>query len=684
MGADLDKVRKQVLQLLGGQPGQEPVEQKRNRSNTPNLDNFGRDLTEMARKGELDPVIGREKEIERVTQILSRRTKNNPCLIGEPGVGKTAIAGGLAQRIVDGKVPEILKDRRVVALDLASMVAGSKYRGEFEERLKNVMAELKQAGNVILFIDELHTIISAGAAEGAIDASNILKPALARGELQAIGATTIDEYRKYVEKDAALERRFQPVLVEEPSVEDTIAILRGLRDAYEAHHGVEITDEALEAAAKLSDRYVADRFLPDKAIDLIDEAASRVRLATFVAPPDLKELEDRLEELKKEKEAAVQGQEFELAAKLRDEEGQLREQLQSEKEKWERDKVREKSTVSEEDVAEIVASWTGIPVRRLAKEESERLLNLEEELHRRVVSQDEAVAAVARSIRRARAGLKDPKRPIGSFIFLGPTGVGKTELARALAESLFGDEDAMVRIDMSEYQERHTVSRLVGAPPGYVGYEEGGQLTEAVRRKPYSVVLLDEIEKAHPEVFNVLLQVMEDGRLTEARGRTVDFRNTVLIMTSNVGAHLAQGEGRLGFRASDDDAGYDFEKMREGMIDAAKRLFRPEFINRVDEIIVFRPLTQADLQKIVRLEIAKVANRLQEHGLSLDVSDAALERLVAEGFDVTYGARPLRRSIQRLVENPLSDELLRGVFSSGDKVLVDLQDGEIVFSKTGE
>ncbi|MGE5675845.1 MAG: ATP-dependent Clp protease ATP-binding subunit, partial [Mycobacterium leprae] len=549
LGADLERVRNQVIHLLGGVPHQQGAapqgSAKGNKGGgktaTSTLDQFGRDLTQYARDGKLDPVVGREKEIERVIQILSRRTKNNPCLIGEPGVGKTAIAEGLAQRISDGRVPEILKEKRVVSLDLASLVAGSKYRGEFEERLKKVMEEIRQAGNIIMFIDELHTIIGAGAAEGAIDASNILKPALARGELQAIGATTIDEYRKHVEKDAALERRFQPVMVEEPSPEDAVAILKGLRDRYEAHHRVEITDAAIEAAVKLSDRFVTDRFLPDKAVDLIDEAASRVRLSTFVAPPDLKELESRLEELRKEKEAAVQGQEFEKAARLRDKETKMKEELDRQKGEWQQKKVTHKSTVTEEDIAQIVSSWTGIPAVKLTQNESERLLNLEKVLHEKVVGQEEAVTAVSRAIRRARAGLKDPKRPIGSFIFLGPTGTGKTHLARALAEALFGDEDAVIRIDMSEYMERHTTSRLVGAPPGYVGYEEGGQLTEAVRRRPYSVVLLDEIEKAHPDVFNILLQVLDDGRLTDSQGRTVSFRNAVLIMTSTVGSDLIGG-----------------------------------------------------------------------------------------------------------------------------------------------
>ncbi len=678
LGADLDRVRAQVIQQFGMPSNSTAPQKQRQRSQTPVLDQFGRDLNQLAEEGKLDPVVGREKEIERVIQILSRRTKNNPVLIGEPGVGKTAIAEGLAERIVTSRVPETLKDRRVVTLDLGALVAGSKYRGEFEDRLKKVMDEIRHSGNVILFIDELHTIVGAGAAEGAIDASNILKPALARGELQCIGATTLDEYRKHVEKDAALERRFQPIMVEEPSTDEAIEILRGLRDRYEAHHRVEITNEALEAAVRLSDRYVPDRYLPDKAIDLVDEAASRVRLRSFVAPPDVKKLEQRLEEARKEKEASIGAQEFEKAARLRDQEQQLREQLDKMKEEWEKKTVSNKLVVGEEDIAEIVASWTGIPVKRLQMEESERLLHLEDELHRRVVGQEAAVTAVAKAIRRARAGLKDPRRPIGSFIFLGPTGVGKTELARALAESLFGDEDAMITIDMSEYMERHTVSRLVGAPPGYVGYEEGGQLTEAVRRKPYSVVLLDEIEKAHPEVFNILLQVLEEGRLTESGGRHVDFRNTVVIMTSNVGAERLRRDSGIGFRAGTEEA--HFGAMRDRILDEVKHTFRPEFLNRIDDIIVFHSLGESELEQIVRILVDRVASRIADQGVRIRLDEEAYKLLAREGNDPAYGARPLRRSIQRHLEDPLSEALLAGTVQRGQEVLVTVgEDGKLTF-----
>lgn len=679
LGVDLARARKSVLALLGENGEAMPEESGKADPATPTVDQFGRDLTKLAKEGKLDPVIGRETEIERVIQVLSRRTKNNPCLIGEPGVGKTAIAEGLAQRIIEAKVPETLKGKRVVTLELAAVVAGTKYRGEFEERLRKLMDELRSAGNVIVFIDELHTLIGAGAAEGAIDASNILKPALARGELQAIGATTLDEYRKHIERDPALERRFQPITVGEPSKEESLEILKGLRDRYEAHHRVKITDEALSTAVNLADRYITDRFLPDKAIDLIDEAASRVRMKAYTAPPDLKELGERVETLRNEKEAAVRGQEFELAAKLRDKEQQLKEELQSLKKEWEQRKITDTQSVGADDIAHIVAAWTGIPVKRLAQEETERLLNMESILHKRVIGQDEAVKAVSRAIRRARAGLKDPKRPIGSFIFLGPTGVGKTELARALAESLFGDEDAIVRLDMSEYMEKHTTARLVGAPPGYVGYDEGGQLTEKVRRKPYSVILFDEIEKAHPEVFNVLLQVLEDGRLTDGKGRLVDFRNTVIIMTSNVGAGELKKQATMGFRAADREKTY--EDMKNKVMDELKRTFRPEFINRIDEVIVFHPLEEEHLSEIVDLMLRELARRLADYEISLDVSEDAKKLLAKEGYDPTYGARPLRRIIQKLIEDEVSERMLRGDFTHNDTITVREKNERLVFSK---
>ncbi|MGB4177131.1 MAG: AAA family ATPase, partial [Halanaerobiales bacterium] len=599
LGADLANVQKQIIEMLGGQKN---VQQQTGEAGaeTPNLDEYSRDLTEMAREEKLDPVIGRDKEIERVIQILSMRTKNNPVLIGEPGVGKTAIVEGLAQRIVKDSVPENLLNKRVVALDLSAIVAGSKYRGEFEKRLKAVMDEIMENGNIILFIDELHTLVGAGAAEGAIDASNILKPALARGELQTIGATTLDEYRKHIEKDAALERRFQSVLVEETTPEETVEILKGLRDSYEAHHKVAITDEAIEAAVHMSHRYITDRFLPDKAIDLVDEAASRVRLSTNTRPPELKELNERLENLQKEKEAAIKSQEFEKAAELRDKEKEVQKELEDLKNNWQQNKTRRESTVTAEDIAEIVSSWTGIPVTKLEETESAKLLRLEEELHKRVIGQEEAIKVVSQAVRRARAGLKDPKRPIGSFIFLGPTGVGKTELARTLAEALFDDEEAMVRIDMSEYMEKHSVSRMIGSPPGYVGYDEGGQLTEPVRRRPYSVVLFDEIEKAHPDVFNILLQILEDGQLTDSSGRKVDFKNTVVIMTSNVGANLIERETSLGFKVNDDEEA-EYVDMKERVMAELRRTFRPEFLNRLDEIIVFHALNKDHIKEIVNL-----------------------------------------------------------------------------------
>ncbi|HCX78068.1 MAG TPA: ATP-dependent Clp protease ATP-binding subunit ClpC [Firmicutes bacterium] len=646
---------------------------------TPVLDSFGRDLTKDAAEGKLDPVIGREKEVERVIQVLSRRTKNNPCLIGEPGVGKTAIAEGLAQRINAGQVPELLRDKRLVTLELSSMVAGTKYRGEFEERFKKMMDELKAVGNVILFIDELHTLIGAGGAEGALDAANIIKPALSRGELQAIGATTSDEYRKYIEKDAALERRFQPITVGEPAPEEAVAILKGLRDRYEAHHRVKIPDDAIEAAVKMSARYIPDRFLPDKAIDLIDEAASRQRLLIYTAPPDLKQLEQELEVVEKEMAAAVSSEEYEKAAQLRDRKQNLQQQLKERKDEWENRQVREKTEITPDDIAHIVSSWTGIPVTRLAQEESQRLLNLEEELHKRVIGQQEAVHSISRAVRRARAGLKDPKRPIGSFIFLGPTGVGKTELARALAEAMFGDEDAMIRLDMSEYMEKHTTARLIGAPPGYVGYDEGGQLTEKVRRRPYSVILLDEIEKAHPDVFNTLLQVLEDGILTDGQGRRVDFRNTIIIMTSNVGAHLLRQDKVLGFRPEGE--GQNYENMKEQVTGELKRTFRPEFLNRIDDVIVFHALDRQHIHSIVDLMLAELAGKLKELDLTISVTEAARNLLVDQGFDPTYGARPLRRAIQRLIEDEISEELLKGSFAAGENILVDAAEGKLIFGK---
>lgn len=677
LDVSLNKARQQVLQLLGSSESVSQSHGSQSNVNTPTLDGLARDLTAIAKEGNLDPVIGRSKEIERVIQVLSRRTKNNPVLIGEPGVGKTAIAEGLAQRIINNEIPETLRDKRVMTLDMGSVVAGTKYRGEFEDRLKKIMDEIRQAGNIILFIDELHTLIGAGGAEGAIDASNILKPSLARGELQCIGATTLDEYRKYIEKDAALERRFQPIMVDQPSIEEAVQILYGLRDRYEAHHRVKITDEAIEQAVKLSDRYITDRFLPDKAIDLVDEAASKVRLSSYTVPPNLKELESHLEDIRKEKDAAVQSQEFEKAAGLRDKEQKLREELDRTKNEWKEKQGRTDSEVTPEDIAQIVASWTGIPVRKLAEEETERLLKMEEILHDRIIGQEEAVKAVSQAIRRARAGLKDPKRPIGSFIFLGPTGVGKTELARALAEAMFGDENAVIRIDMSEYMEKHSTSRLVGAPPGYVGYEEGGQLTEKVRRKPYSVVLLDEIEKAHPEVFNILLQVLEDGRLTDSKGRTVDFRNTLIIMTSNVGAEMIKKNSTLGFAVTQ-DAGKDYDRMKDNVMNELKKSFRPEFLNRIDEIIVFHSLEERHIAEIVTLMAEELRKRLLEQEVDFELTDKAKAFLAKEGYDPTYGARPLRRAIQKHIEDRLSEELLKGNISKGDSLIIDVDNEELV------
>ena len=666
----------------GNHSGQEGAN---NNGDLGELTDFGTDLNESAKQGKIDPVIGRDTEIQRVIQILSRRTKNNPVLIGEPGVGKTAIAEGLAQRIVNGNVPEILRNKRIISLSISSMLAGAKYRGEFEERLKKAIDEVQQHDDMIIFIDEIHTLVGAGATEGAMDAANILKPVLARGEFQVIGATTLDEYKKHIEKDAALERRFQPVQVGEPNEEDALEILRGLRDRYEAFHKAKITDEALKAAVTLSSRYITDRFLPDKAIDVVDEAASKVRMKVFSAAPDVKALEDRLNTVKKEKEAAVTSQDFEKAAKLRDEEQVLVKEI-DDKESVAKEESDQKLIVTEDDIAAVVAQWTGIPVAKIAEEESETLLHLEDELHKRVIGQDDAVTAVAKAVRRARAGLKDPKRPIGSFLFLGPTGVGKTELARALASSLFGDESAMIRLDMSEYMEKHTVSRLVGAPPGYVGYEEGGQLTDAVRRKPYSVILLDEVEKAHADFFNILLQVLDDGRLTDSQGRTVDFRNTVIIMTSNLGAKaLHKNSTELGFLApkkaeshTNDSKTKDFKEAKKSVMDAVKRHFRPEFLNRIDEMIVFHPLTEEDLTKIVTILMSDVTKRLEECDLHLEITPEAMKLLVREGSDFTMGARPLKRAIQRLIEDPVSDLILNGEAIAGKTIKANAKDNDIV------
>ena len=661
------------------------AEDRKDNSSLGELADFGTDLNESAKQGKIDPVIGRDKEIARVIQILSRRTKNNPVLIGEPGVGKTAIAEGLAQRIVNGNVPEILRNKRIISLSISSMLAGAKYRGEFEERLKKAIDEVQKHDDMIIFIDEIHTLVGAGATEGAMDAANILKPALARGEFQVVGATTLDEYKKHIEKDAALERRFQPVLVGEPSEEDALEILKGLRDRYEAFHKAKITDKALEAAVSLSSRYITDRFLPDKAIDVVDEAASKVRMKVFSAAPDVKALETQLADVKKEKEAAVTAQEFEKAAEMRDEEKRIEKEI-NDKKKAAKENSDAKLVVTDEDIASVVAQWTGIPVSKIAQEESESLLHLEEELHKRVIGQDEAVVAISKAVRRARAGLKDPKRPIGSFLFLGPTGVGKTELARALAVALFGDETAMIRLDMSEYMEKHTVSRLVGAPPGYVGYEEGGQLTDAVRRKPYSVILLDEVEKAHADFFNILLQVLDDGRLTDSQGRTVDFRNTVIIMTSNLGAKaLRKDSPELGFLAAkkadsntEDISVVNFKEAKKSVMDSVKRHFRPEFLNRIDEMIVFHALTSNDLKQIVTILMDTVVKRLGDMGLSLEISPAAMDLLVKEGSDFSMGARPLKRAIQRLIEDPISDLILQGNAPEGAIIKADVEDEHIV------
>ena len=693
-GVDLSAAREEILRQMrenegNGEPprqipGMPPFAAVRNRnggnSEKSLLERFSRDLTAAAEKNELDPVIGREKEIQRIIQILIRRTKNNPVLIGEPGVGKSAVAEGLAQRIVQGNVPEMLLGKRVLSLDMGSMVAGTKYRGEFEERLKNVLEELHKARNVLLFIDEIHTIIGAGATEGSLDAANILKPALSRGELQCIGATTLDEYRKHIEKDAALERRFQPVTVGEPTAEETLSILFGLRDRYEAHHKVRITDEALTAAVRLSDRYITDRYLPDKAIDLMDEAASRVRIQACTAPLNVREQEKRLEAVVIEKKEAISHQDFEKAAALRDQERNLNREIAEKRAEWNRAQTTARDVVTEEDIAQVVSQWTGIPVNKMTEQEAQRLIHLEEALHRRLIGQEEAVSAVARAIRRARAGLKDPRRPIGSFIFLGPTGVGKTELCRALGEAMFGDEDSVVRLDMSEYMEKHTVSRLVGSPPGYVGYEEGGQLTEAVRRKPYSVVLLDEVEKAHPDVFNILLQILEDGRLTDNTGRTVSFKNTIVVMTSNAGAH-AIGSGRaMGFGASRKEEARDYEAMKESVMREVRDLFRPEFINRVDEMIVFHALNEDEIRRITEMLMKQVSARLEEQEIRLTWDDAVIRKLSEDGYDPKFGARPLRRLIQRTVEDTLSEELLQGRIRLGREVRLTVQDGKIALS----
>lgn len=683
LGVDPQKLLNELTKMLSEEaPGATGTPKTHSTSNnTPTLNQFGRDLTDMAREGKFDPVIGRDSEIERVIQILSRRTKNNPCLIGEPGVGKTAIAEGLAQRIVEGNIPEILRDKRVVTLDLSSMVAGAKYRGEFEDRLKKAMEEIRKAGNVILFIDEMHTMVGAGAAEGAIDASNILKPSLSRGEIQVIGATTLNEYRKHIEKDAALERRFQPITVGEPSSDEALEILKGVRDKYEAHHRVKITDDALEAAVKLADRYITDRFLPDKAIDLVDEAASRVRLKTFTAPPDIKNMEEKVLKLGKEKEDAIRCQEYEKAANIRDEEQKMKAELEKIKDEWKQKNQTQTHVVSSEEIAEIVSTWTGIPVKRLAEEESERLLKMEDLLHQRVIGQEEAVKAISKAIRRGRVGLKDPKRPVGSFIFLGPTGVGKTELSKALAEAIFGDEKSLIRVDMSEFMEKHSVSKLVGSPPGYVGYDEGGQLTERVRRKPYSVLLFDEIEKAHPDIFNILLQILEDGRLTDSQGRVVDFRNTVIIMTSNVGARTITEPKRLGFSAAKDETAKNYEDMKSNVMGELKKSFRPEFLNRIDDIIVFHPLSEADIKEIVKLMLRVLIKRLEANSIKLEVSEAATEHLAKKGFDPLFGARPLRRAIQSMIEDRLAEEMLEGKVKAGDSIVVDLEDDKIVVRK---
>ena len=684
LGVDFRLAREELIQRLRMEREPERPDPREGASETQGssqggkvLEQYTRDLTRAASQNELDPVIGRDQEIQRIIQILIRRTKNNPVLIGEPGVGKSAVVEGLAQRIVQGNIPEMLVGKRVLSLDMGSMVAGSKFRGEFEERVKAVLEEVRKAGNILLFIDEIHTIVGAGQAEGSLDAANIMKPALARGEVQCIGATTLEEYRKHIEKDAALERRFQPVMVGEPTAEEALAILHGLRDRYEAHHKVRITDEALSAAVSLSDRYIADRFLPDKAIDLMDEAASRVRIQAYTAPPDVKEQEKQLESVVIEKKEAIRHQDFEKAAALRDQERCLRQEIDLKRAAWAEKQSTARDVVTEDDIAAIVALWTGIPAQRMTESEAERLLHLEDVLHSRVIGQEEAVSAVSRAIRRARAGLKDPRRPIGSFIFLGPTGVGKTELCRALGEAMFGDEDAVIRIDMSEYMEKHTTSRLVGSPPGYVGYEEGGQLTEAVRRKPYSVVLLDEVEKAHPDVFNILLQILEDGRLTDNTGRVVSFKNTIIVMTSNAGAHSIDTGRSMGFGSRSMSDVRSYEMMKDAVMKQVKELFRPEFINRVDELIVFHALEEKDIRAIAELMLRQVAARLQERGVTLTWTEEAAARLARDGYDAKYGARPLRRVIQRTVEDALSEELIAGRLKLGDTARLTLRNDRV-------
>lgn len=676
-------IKEELVSLLSGNYNDklsDSKSSKEKKEKTPMIDKYGRDLTEMAKEGTLDPVIGRDSETQRLLEILCRRIKNNPCLIGEPGVGKTAVVEGLAQKIVEGNIPEILRDKRVVALDLTSMVAGAKYRGEFEDRLKKVMDEIIKDKSIIIFIDEIHTIIGAGGAEGAIDAANILKPALARGEIQCIGATTIDEYRKHIEKDSALERRFQPITVGEPSKSETLEILRGLRDKYESHHRVKITDEALNAAVNLSDRYISDRFMPDKAIDLIDEAAAKVRIENLTTPPDLKEVEEQINELSKEKEEAVRLQEFERAAGLRDKEKELKEKLGNMKKEWTTHNSVKTLTVNEEKIAKVVSNWTKIPIDKLTEKESEKLLNLENILHKRVIGQNEAVKSIARAVRRARVGIKDPNRPIGSFIFLGPTGVGKTELSKALAEAMFGDENSIIRVDMSEYMEGHSVAKLIGAPPGYIGYDDGGQLTEAVRRKPYSIILLDEIEKAHPDIFNILLQIMEDGRLTDGKGKVVNFKNTIIIMTSNVGAHEIKKQKVIGFNTIVNDES-EYEKMKENILGELKQKFKPEFLNRIDDTIVFHKLNDEDLNKIIDLMLTSISERLEGREIYLDFEEDSKKFLLNKGIDLNYGARPLRRLIIKEVEDRLSEEILQGNIKIGDKLKVNESDNKLIFSK---